>query len=55
MWASFMVMTRDYWDDRRGYFNSADLEQAARTITELVDIADCVVPGHDNCFFVQHD
>jgi len=44
------VMTRDFWRDRRGFFNSVDIELAGRTIEEIAKIADAVVPGHDNWF-----
>ena len=44
------VMTRDFWADRRGFFNSADPAQAAQTIARLAGIADAIVPGHDNWF-----
>jgi len=46
------VMTREFWADRRGYFNSADFELASRTIDALTAIADIIVPGHDNYFIV---
>jgi len=48
--AADAAMTRDFWNDRRGYFNSADFDLAARSIEKLVKIADIVVPGHDNYF-----
>ncbi len=48
--AADAAMTRDFWRDRQGYFNSADTELAARTIDELAEVADIVVPGHDNYF-----
>jgi len=44
------VMTRDFWDERRGFFNSVDFTLAAATIERLATLADVVVPGHDNCF-----
>ncbi len=46
------VMTRDFFVHRQGYFNTADLGQAAHTIEEIARIADIVVPGHDNYFMV---
>lgn len=46
------VMTRDFWAERRGYFNSADFDTAARTIDQLATIADIIIPGHDNYFMV---
>ena len=48
--AADAAMTRDFWRDRRGYFNSADPDLAARTIDDLAAVADVVVPGHDNYF-----
>ncbi len=51
--AADAVMTRDFWNDRRGYFNSADFDLAARSIEALAAIADIVVPGHDNYFLVS--
>ncbi len=47
------VMTRDFWNDRRGFFNSADFDLAARTIADLHPRVDVIVPGHDNLFFNQ--
>jgi glyoxylase-like metal-dependent hydrolase (beta-lactamase superfamily II) len=44
------VMTQDFWRDRRGFFNSVDLELASRTMNQIAGVADIVVPGHDNCF-----
>jgi glyoxylase-like metal-dependent hydrolase (beta-lactamase superfamily II) len=47
------VMTRDFWNDRRGYFNSIDPAMASQTIGKLSEIADMVIPGHDNCFLTR--
>ena len=47
------VMTRDFFRDARGYFNSLDFEQSTQTIKKLYDIADVIVPGHDNYFLVK--
>jgi glyoxylase-like metal-dependent hydrolase (beta-lactamase superfamily II) len=44
------VMTRDFWTERRGFFNSADLALASRTMDALAQIADAIIPGHDNWF-----
>jgi hypothetical protein len=46
-------MTRDFWRDRQGFFNSVNLELAGRTILRLGESADLVVPGHDNHFAVS--
>ena len=44
------VPTRDFWGERRGYFNAVDLKLSARTMDEISSVADVVVPGHDNYF-----
>jgi glyoxylase-like metal-dependent hydrolase (beta-lactamase superfamily II) len=44
------AMTRDFWNDRRPFFNSADFEEARRSMERLAELADIVVPGHDNYF-----
>lgn len=46
------VMTRDFWAERRGFFNSADAAQASRTMESLAHIAGAIIPGHDNWFAV---
>jgi glyoxylase-like metal-dependent hydrolase (beta-lactamase superfamily II) len=46
------VMTRDFWRDRKGFFNSADFEQVTRTMASLAELAAVIVPGHDNYFVV---
>lgn len=50
--AADAAMNRDFWNDRLGYFNSADFELATESIEKLARIADIVVPGHDNYFLV---
>jgi glyoxylase-like metal-dependent hydrolase (beta-lactamase superfamily II) len=47
------VMTRDFFKARQGYYNSVNFEDAARSISRLAEIADVVVPGHDNYFAVK--
>jgi glyoxylase-like metal-dependent hydrolase (beta-lactamase superfamily II) len=44
------VATRDFFRDRRGYYNAVDFKQSARTMDELAVMADLIVPGHDNYF-----
>ena len=44
------VMTRDFWRERSGHFNSADPNLVAQTIDRLANLADFIVPGHDNYF-----
>ena len=47
------VATRDFFRERRGYFNAVDFELSARTMDNLAAIADIIVPGHDNYFLVD--
>ncbi len=47
------VATRDFFRERRGYFNAVDFEISARTMDKLADMADIIVPGHDNYFLVD--
>ncbi|MEZ4726628.1 MAG: MBL fold metallo-hydrolase [Caldilineaceae bacterium] len=51
--AADAAVTRDFWNDRRGYFNSEDFPAATHTIERLATLADIIVPGHDNYFFVK--
>ena len=44
------AMTRDFWRERQGYFNSADFDLVARSIERLAQIGDLIIPGHDNYF-----
>ena len=47
------VATQDFFRDRRGFYNSVDFEQAARSMDKLASLADIIVPGHDNYFLVD--
>ena len=47
------VMTKDFWRDRRGFFNSVDLALSTETMNRLAAIADIIVPGHDNAFLIS--
>ena len=46
------VATRDFWRERRSYYNAVDPAQGARTMDQLAKIASVIVPGHDNYFAV---
>lgn len=50
--AADAAVTRDYWNDRQGYFNSEDFAAATASMNSLAQIADVIVPGHDNYFLV---
>lgn len=52
--AADAAVTRDFWNDRQGYFNSEDFAAATATIEQLAPLVDIVVPGHDNYFLVDH-
>jgi len=47
------IATLDFFRERRGFFNSVDFDQAARTMDKLAALADIIVPGHDNYFVVD--
>ncbi len=44
------VATRDFWRERRGYYNCVDFELSKRSMDNIAGLADVVVPGHDNFF-----
>ncbi len=44
------VATRDFFRDRRGYFNAVDFDLSAHTMDRLAAVADIIIPGHDNYF-----
>jgi glyoxylase-like metal-dependent hydrolase (beta-lactamase superfamily II) len=46
------VATRDFFRDRRGFYNSVNFQQATQSMDKLAALADIIVPGHDNCFLV---
>jgi len=47
------VATRDFFRERRGYFNAVNVELSARTMDTLATTADIIVPGHDNYFLAD--
>ena len=46
------VASRDFWRERRSYYNAVDPALAARTMDKLAAIASVIIPGHDNSFLV---
>jgi N-acyl homoserine lactone hydrolase len=44
------VMTKDFWRDRRPYFNARDLDLARQSMDKLAEMAQAIVPGHGNWF-----
>jgi glyoxylase-like metal-dependent hydrolase (beta-lactamase superfamily II) len=47
------VATQDFWRERRGYFNCVDFEQSAKSMDKIGELADLVLPGHDNYFLAK--
>jgi glyoxylase-like metal-dependent hydrolase (beta-lactamase superfamily II) len=45
------VATKDFWDEKRMYYNVMDLAESEKTMEKIDSVADIIVPGHDNCFF----
>ncbi|HEY3439302.1 MAG TPA: MBL fold metallo-hydrolase [Paludibaculum sp.] len=46
------VATRDFWRERKSYFNAVDSELAAKTMDRLAGSASVIIPGHDNYFTI---
>jgi len=47
------VMTYDYFQARDVHYNTVDRAAAVRSIDTIAELADVVVPGHDN-YFLHH-
>lgn len=45
------IATKDFWDEKRAYYNVMDSAESKRSMEKIDSIADIIVPGHDNCFF----
>jgi glyoxylase-like metal-dependent hydrolase (beta-lactamase superfamily II) len=45
------VATKDFWDEKRMYYNVQDNSAAKRSMEKIDSIAGIIVPGHDNSFF----
>jgi glyoxylase-like metal-dependent hydrolase (beta-lactamase superfamily II) len=45
------VATRDFWDEKRMYYNVMDPAESKKSLEKIDSIADIIVPGHDNSFF----
>jgi glyoxylase-like metal-dependent hydrolase (beta-lactamase superfamily II) len=44
------VMTRDFFINRQGYYNSVDFGESSESIKKMAGLADIIVPGHGNYF-----
>jgi glyoxylase-like metal-dependent hydrolase (beta-lactamase superfamily II) len=49
-----IVMSRDFFNHREGYYNAVDQEKSRESILTISEIADIVIPGHDNYFYIRH-
>ncbi|MDR1374429.1 MAG: MBL fold metallo-hydrolase [Treponema sp.] len=48
------VMTRDFFRHQTAYYNAVDKEQNRRSIIRIGELADILIPGHDNYFIVKN-
>jgi glyoxylase-like metal-dependent hydrolase (beta-lactamase superfamily II) len=46
------VVTQDHYEAGQVYEQAVNIEQARESFTEIVEIADDIIPGHDNIFHV---
>jgi glyoxylase-like metal-dependent hydrolase (beta-lactamase superfamily II) len=46
------IATKDFYDERRPYYNALDVAESKRTMEKINSLSDIIVPGHDN-FFVN--
>ena len=44
------VATKDFWEEKRMYYNVLDKAEAQKSLEKISSIADIIVPGHDNYF-----
>lgn len=44
------IATKDFWDEKRSYYNVIDDAESKRSMEKIDNIADMIVPGHDNVF-----
>jgi glyoxylase-like metal-dependent hydrolase (beta-lactamase superfamily II) len=44
------VMTKDFWRERRPYFNATDVSIARQSMEDLAGMAQAIIPGHANWF-----
>ena len=46
------IMSRDHFDNRRVWERSVDPRSAKESFVELREIADVIIPGHDNIMLI---
>jgi glyoxylase-like metal-dependent hydrolase (beta-lactamase superfamily II) len=42
--------THDFFRDRRNFYNATDPKQGVATMNKIAELADLIIPGHDNYF-----
>jgi glyoxylase-like metal-dependent hydrolase (beta-lactamase superfamily II) len=44
------IATHDFFRDRQNFYNAADPKQGVATMKKIAELADLIIPGHDNYF-----
>jgi glyoxylase-like metal-dependent hydrolase (beta-lactamase superfamily II) len=47
------VLTREHFERGAVYEQAVDAQQARESLTEILDVADIIIPGHDNVFMAR--
>lgn len=50
MAAGDAIATHDFFHDRRNFYNAVDPAQGIATMNKIAELADLIIPGHDNYF-----
>ena len=48
--AADAIATHDFFRDRQNFYNAADPKQGVATMNKIAELADLIIPGHDNYF-----
>ena len=44
------MATRDFFRERQNFYNAVDPEQGVASMNKIAELADLIIPGHDNYF-----
>jgi glyoxylase-like metal-dependent hydrolase (beta-lactamase superfamily II) len=44
------IATHDFFRDRQNFYNAVDPKQGVATMNRIAELADLIIPGHDNYF-----
>ena len=47
------MATHDFFLDRRNFYNATDPQQGVATMNKIAEMADLIIPGHDNYFLTD--